>query len=120
METWPSYGRLELQGLSGGPASAVLRTETETGHVKQTVVRSLQLDPRELTYVYTDTEFASWELWYRDNINRGNDFFNWVDFKDGAIKLARIVRGEYSYSPFTEFQGAPLSYRVRLSLETIG
>lgn len=119
MAAWPNYGRLELPGYSEEPGSAVQRTVMESGPAKQLQVLSLQDIPRSVTYLYSAPEYGTWLTFYRTTINRGTDWFDWVDPRDGVTRQARIVEGKYKAEPYAEAPGAPLSWRVSCRLETL-
>jgi len=116
--TWPTYGHLALDRYGEEPESALVRTQMESGPPKQAMVRSRAMVGRPVTYVYSDSEYATWKTWFRDTIARGADWFNWTDPQDGVVKLARIRGGVYKSRAFTPSPGAPLSWEVAFTVET--
>ena len=118
MAVFPALGKLRLEGYGEQPESAVLRTEMESGPPKQAQVRSRVMVTRPVTMQYNAADYGSFKTWFRDDIARGADWFDWTDPVDGVIKQARIAGGEYSAVPFTESQGGPLLWDVSFQLET--
>ncbi|HFD81045.1 MAG TPA: hypothetical protein ENK05_11755 [Gammaproteobacteria bacterium] len=122
MAAFPSYGKLVLQDYGETPNPAVLRTEMEGGPPKQAQILSRVMVIRPVTMIYSASEFASFKTWFRDQIARGADWFDWTDPVDGQLKQARIVSSQqqpsWQATPFTESPGAPLSWEVRMQIET--
>ncbi len=115
---YPTYGRLALDSYGEEPESALVRTSMESGPPKQAMIRSRTMVGRPVTYIYSDTEYASWKTWFRDTVSRGADWFNWTDPQDGTVKLARIENGVYTARAFSPSPGAPLSWEVSFRIET--
>lgn len=112
------YGKLVLDGYGERPESAVLRTDMETGPPKQAMLRSRVMVKRNITMLYTKSEYQSFLTWFRDTTARGANFFFWTDPRDGVSKLARIINGEYEARSYVATEGADLSWEVSLQLET--
>ena len=119
---FPTYGKLLLAEYTEQPASAILRTEMESGPPKQAMIKSRVMVTRSLTYIYTASEFASFKVWVRDTISRGADWFDYVDPADGATKQGRLVVSQngspYSAKATTSAIGSVLSWEVSMQVET--
>jgi len=115
VETFPATGKLLATGYAENPQSAVQRTEMEESMAKQAKIRSSVSVQRPLEYLFTKTDFLAFKTWFKANIGRGADEFNWTDPVDGATKNGRIVNGEYSARPVNRLQ---LNWIVTFTLET--
>jgi hypothetical protein len=118
MPTFPNYGKLLLPGYGEDPESAVDRTQMESGPPKQAMVRSRVMVSRPVVMLFTASEYASFKTWFRTDVARGADWFDWTDPADGATRQARIVDGRYRANAFAESPGAPLSWEVAMVIET--
>lgn len=118
MASFPTYGQLDLDAYREQPQPAVIRTEMDSGLVKQARIYPKQLKQRPVKMIYSATEKASFETWLDSTINLV-DWFDWEDPADGTTKQARIVGGIYDANPFASSPGSPLSYEVSFTLETI-
>ena len=114
---FPSIGKLLLEGFGEEPGSSVERSEFENGAVKQTQTVSRVLVSQAVTMCFTAAEYATFRAFWRNTLRRGADWFNWIDPRDGTVKLARIVGGKYSGQVFVESPGAPLSWQVSMQFE---
>lgn len=96
---FPAYGQLDLSSYQEAPASALERTEMDAGPPKQPLTRHRVLESRSVTYLFTGAEYASFKDWVQTTLNRGRDWFNWVEPVDGATIEVRIVGGVYQAKP---------------------
>ena len=115
--TFPTYGQMSLGEYSESGDPGLLRTPMESGPPKQALVAARSMLQREISLVYTASEFQSFRTWWRDTIARGTDWFSWDDPVDGATKLVRIPGGRYRARPFAPSPGEALSWEVALVLE---
>jgi hypothetical protein len=100
MPAFPAYAVLLFDGFKEEPVSAVKRTEMESGPVKQLKTVSRVLVPRPARYLLkSKSDYNAWVTWFRSTINWGNDWFDWTDPHDAAIKTARIVGAKYAAKP---------------------
>lgn len=114
--TYPSTGEFLLSGYGEVPEGALNRTTMETGPAKQAKVRSKELVTREVSYRYSKTDYIAWKVWRASTINRGADWFNWVNPLNGTTVLARIVNGVYQANTFNA--GGEIKWDVNFKLET--
>jgi hypothetical protein len=92
--TLPSYVTIKADGFAIGRQSAVLRTDMESGPPKQSKILSRVLVTRSVVFQFmTRANYNSFITWFRDDLVRGAEWFNWTDPVDGVTKLARIVGG---------------------------
>jgi len=115
---FPSYGKLLLSPHSSKPGSAVQRTEFESGPPKQIKTRSRVAVERSLSIQFTSTELDSFETWFRGaECNWGAGWFDWADPRDGQVKQARVLNGEYDTTAVSAGEGAPVEYLISIKLE---
>lgn len=115
---FPNYGKLLLSPHGSKPGSAIQRTEFETGPAKQTKIRSRVSVERAIAIQYTVDELVSFETWFRGaECNWGAGWFDWTDPRDGQVKQARVLNGEYDTNTVSAGEGAPLEHIVGLKLE---
>lgn len=123
-QRYPSLGRLLLAGYAEQPEQAVLRTDMESGPAKQITVRSRVLVTRPVSYYYTSAQYQGFKAWHRDALNRGANWFDWLDPIDGQVKLARIVAAPgqpaYDARAVSAREGDLLAWEVSFQLETWG
>lgn len=92
--TLPSYVHILGAGFSHARQPAVLRTDMESGPPKQSKVLSRVLVTRNVRLMLkTKSDYAAFIAWFNGDINRGAEWFDWVDPVDGVTKLARFVGG---------------------------
>ena len=115
MAIYPTYGKL-LMPLEEEGKSTVNRTPMEKGAAKQAPKLSLQEIVRSVTYLYTAAELVTWKTFYRDELNRGADWFDWTDPVDAVVKQARMVNGEFKARPH---RGTLAHFYVTFDLETL-
>lgn len=118
MAAFPAYGQLLLDGHGETPESALLRTDMEGGPPKQIKIKSRVMVARPVAYLFSATEYSQFKIWHRDTINRGADWFDWVEPVDGTTVQARIVGGAYTARAERGTPGAELTFRVDLTLES--
>ncbi len=117
---FPTYGELSSQGAGGAPESAILRSQFESGPAKQTKIKSQVAVEKRLSILFTETELTNFEAWFRGaECNWGAAWFDWLDYRDGATKQARIVNGQYSYDVVKVGNGAEVKYSISLTLEVL-
>lgn len=96
MPAFPAYGELLLNGFGEQPETALIRTEMETGPVKQAKIRSKENMQFTVTYKYTSAEFILWKAWRKADIAFGALYFDWVKPLTGEVVQARIPGGDYN------------------------
>lgn len=117
---FPIYGELLLQGASGEPEPTVLRTTFESGPAKQVKIKSQTTVKKPLVILFTATELNDFEVWFRDaECDWGAAWFDWLDYRDGTTKQARIFEGKYSYDVEAAGKGADVKYRFETTLEVL-
>lgn len=115
MSTWPSYAEIELAGFGFERASAVERTQTESGFVKQTRVRSrVMVTVPARVYLDSQADYLAFLSWFRTDINFGTDWFDWPHPVAGTVTQARIVGGRLGLE---EPDGSLGKWVIPLSLE---
>lgn len=116
MATFPTYPSIEGDGYAQQRASAVQRTQMESGPPKQLKTLSRVMVTRSITcLLHSNTELANFITWFQTTINYGADWFTWTDPVDSTSKNARIVGGLNTEEVF----GEPLiNWKVRFKLET--
>lgn len=118
--TFPIYGELLIQSSGGEPASTVRRTEFESGPSKQSKFKSQAEVKKPLSILYTQAELTDFETWFRGTeCNWGAGWFDWLDYRDGTTKQARILNGEYTYDVEPIQKGAEIKYRLNTTLEVL-
>lgn len=94
MATWPSYADITVQGFSQQRQPAVLRTEMESGPPKQSKNKSRVMLTRTINVQLNSlVDYNNFISWFTATINRGNDWFDWLDPVTNTTKQARIVGG---------------------------
>lgn len=115
MATFPTYANLLNEGFSQQRASAIARTQMESGPAKQLKTLSRVLVTRQITCLFlTKTDFNSFITWFQTTINYGADWFTWTDPVDSASKNARIVGGLDAEEPVVVLA----KWKIRFKLET--
>ena len=95
MAALPNYVKVLIEGYSQSPESVVERTEMESGPPKQLLARSRPMIQRNVVLLLkTKADYVSFLDWFRDDINYGTDWFDYMDPFDGVTKEARIVSGK--------------------------
>ncbi len=116
MAAWPSYARILIDGYSRQRQTAVQRSVMESGPPKQTRTLSRVLVQRKaVVHFTTQADYLSFLAWFRDDISRGADWFDWTD-EFGTSTTARIVGGSLESEQPVAFVGG--AWRVSLALET--
>lgn len=94
MAVWPSYALLRFAGFSQQRQSAVTRAEMEIGPAKQITTASRVMVTRPCQVLLkTKADYLAFITWFRTDIGRGADWFDWTDPVSGTTKSARIVGG---------------------------
>ena len=116
MAAWPSYARILIDGYSRQRQTAVQRSEMESGPPKQTRTLSRVLVQRKaVVHFTTQADYLSFLTWFRDDISRGADWFDWTD-EFGTSTTARIVGGTLDTEQPVAWTG--VAWRIGLTLET--
>jgi hypothetical protein len=117
MATFPAAAKLGFAGYAKRRQSAVLRSEMESGPPKQARILSKVLVQRDLTYHFDSaSDYNAFIVWFRDDITRGADWFDWTDPEDSTVKSARIVGGTLTEE--TSLNPALIYWQIKLTLET--
>lgn len=118
MPSFPGFAKIELGGFGERRASALLRTEMESGPPKQVRVNSRVMVTRQCT-IWCDSkaDYLAFVTWFRVDLQEGALWFEWTDPVDGVVKLARFV-GEGL--PAEALNAAFGFWRMVLKIETWG
>lgn len=105
--------------LSGDTASPVIRTQMDSGYTRQRSRFGSQVKTRQLSWVFTEAEFATFKEFFRDTLQGGTLWFNMV-YPDGeggfTSREVRFVGGRFTeqYVPFMQWQvGASIEEQVQ-------
>lgn len=94
MATFPT-AKFDWQDLSLAPGSVVERSEMERGVPKQRRIASDARVEVAITVMHdTKAEALAFEDWFYDEINAGQDWFDWPHPMTGTVHQARVVNGE--------------------------
>ncbi len=100
MAAFPATAHIIFDGYAQTPQPAVSRTDMEDGPPKQFRRRSRVMVERPVTvYLNSKADFDDFNEWFRDDINRGAAWFDWVDPYDSVTKQARIKGGRIDAKP---------------------
>lgn len=119
MAAFPSNLQYGWQDLSDEPGTVVVASETEGGIPRYRRTRSDALDILQITvYFNTQAEENDFRLgWFRDTINGGADWFDFIDPRDGQLVQAHLQGGKLGA---VSYQSKNLAYATRaLKLEII-
>lgn len=115
MATFPSYACVLLEGYTETPNYAVLRSEMDVGVAKQRPRNSLPIVNRNVRIkVENKSDKALFDQWFKDDLNGGSGFFDYVDPLDATTKQARFVGGQISWS------SPGIVWIAEAQIETIG
>jgi hypothetical protein len=90
--------------------------EMEAGPPKHLLTASRQMITRPVQYeLDSKADYQSFIAWYRNDISRGADWFDWTDPVDDTVKQARIVEGKVEATPLDK---ALINWVVSFDLET--
>ena len=117
MAAFPSYGEFLLDGFGEQPESPLVRTNMESGPVKQAKLRSKIRVVRNVTYRFTNAEYVTWKTWHKTTVAFGALWFDWINPLDGATVQGRIINGLYNAISFDGGDGT-LKWDVGFALET--
>ncbi len=116
MPVFPNYAKILLAGYSVQQASALKRSDMDAGPPKQRLDRSRQMTERQVTVqLRSRADYESFKAWFRDDIHRGADWFDWVDPESLATVQARIKGGDLHRQPMNS---ALTIWNVTFVLET--
>ena len=99
---YPSYGRLMTGPLTEVPNPNVLRTEFESGDIKQTRRASKQRMAQKIVFIYTNAEYTTWKTWFRDTALMGALKFDFTDPQNDTLRDYRILNGAYEANPLNQ------------------
>ncbi len=86
--------KFDWRDLSEAPDSVVDRTEMERGIPKQRRIASDARVEIPMTLLFdTKVEAAAFEDWFYEDINAGQDFFDFTHPRTGVVVQARVVQG---------------------------
>ena len=92
MATFPSYACILLDGYSEQADYGVLRSETDAAIDKVRPRWTLAKVTRDIRIkVDSLADKKLFDTWFRDDIKRGTDWFDWVDPLTETTKRARLV-----------------------------
>lgn len=115
MATLPSYVKILREGFSEQRESALLRTEMESGPVKQARVKTRVMVTRSVTLmVTTQTDLLAFESWFENGIDAGAGWFSFRDPVRGTTKDGRFVSGTYTLTQ----HGNGTAWLIKTQLET--
>ena len=98
--TFPAYAKILGSNFSIVRDPGVTRTEFETGPPKQLKTKSRVMVTRSIQIgLDTYADYLAFVAWFRDDINRGGDWFLWTDPMSGQTKQCRFVNGLESEAP---------------------
>ena len=100
--TYPSGGRLMTGPLTESPAKHILRTEFESGDIKQTRLSQKQRMVQKMTFVYTNDEYTTFKAWHRDTALMGALKFDFADPQNDTVRDYRIIEGRYEAAPLNQ------------------
>lgn len=93
MAAWPTYARLEA-AITETRESALLREAVESGPPKQRRTKSRVMITLAGTVLFrTAADYAAFMTWFATTIKHGQDWFDFVHPRTGAIVQARFVGG---------------------------
>jgi hypothetical protein len=102
MIIFPTYPQLTFDdGHKKVYESNVNRSEFESGHIRQVRRNGKAFVTRKLKYfLCSKSEQEQFELFYKNTLNYGANYFLWVDPVDGVKKRARIRNGSLEIEAF--------------------
>lgn len=114
MAIFPSYAWVLKDNYDETPSYGVLRTDMDGGLSKQRPTRSIPVVTRTVNvYVGSLADKISFDTWFRNDLNGGTGWFDWVDV-DGVTKNTRIVGGTFKW------QQQGLAWVGQCQFETVG
>lgn len=113
--SFPSIGILTTSGFTESPQKNMIRTQMEHGFAKQAQRSAVNIVRRNVRYVFSEAEYATFKTFFYDTSSNGTSFFNWTDPVDNTSKDTRVVDGAFSATPLT---GAWNHYQVTMQFET--
>jgi hypothetical protein len=118
MASFPTYAKIMRDGYAEQRASALLRTEMESGPPKQAKIKSRVMVTRPVAILLdTQADYASFLTWYATTINEGADWFDYSDPITGTTLTARFVGGGFTAQPLAAATGP---WRLQAQLESWG
>ena len=116
MAAFPSYAKILLAGYAVQQASALKRSDMDSGPAKQRLDRSRQITERQVTVqLRSRADYESFMVWFRDSIHRGADWFDWPNPESLSTVQARIKNGDLKRQPMNS---ALSIWNVSFVLET--
>lgn len=102
MAAFPNV-KFNFTDLSEAPEPVVERSEMERSIPKQRRKASDARVECQITVLFdTKTEAAAFEDWFFDEINAGQDWFDWTHPRTLAVVQARVVGGELGALKFQQ------------------
>lgn len=102
MAAFPNV-KFDWQDLGLKPEPVVERSEMERGVPKQRRIASDARVEVPITVRHdTKAEALAFEDWFYEDINAGQDWFNWTHPMTGAVVQARVVGGELGQLNFEQ------------------
>lgn len=115
MASFPPYVDYGWQDLTETPDTVVERTEMDRGIPKQRRTASdARVEVQLTVHFKTKAQAAAFESWFYDDINAGQDFFDWVHPRLGTVVQARVVGGELGALSFSQrtLEGSSRSLKI--------
>lgn len=100
METWPSSFPLPTTSFSGDNADSSVRTQMDSGRIRQRPRFTGELTMLNVTWNLTDIQFIVFKGFHKDRLNLGNDWFMApLPVGDGIhSQQVRFVGGKYRHT----------------------
>lgn len=113
--TFPNYMQVLFDGYSESMLPNLIRTEMESGPLKQRSTQCRVIKQVKIKYNVCSTEtYKEFLAWYRNEIGNGSGAFYWTDPLDETIKRARIIGGGLQSRPVNYLGSA---WEIDLNLE---
>lgn len=107
MSSLPAYVKIRLEGFAEQRESGLLRTEMESGPVKQVRIKSRVMVTRPVQLLFdTKADYLSFVTWYRDTIHEGADWFDFTDPVSNTTKSGRFDGNGIDAAPTSAIAGA--------------
>lgn len=115
MATFPAWVRYDWRDMTETPDSVVERTEMERGKPKQRRIASdARIEVQITLHFDSSAEVAAFEAWFYDDINAGQDTFDWLHPRTGQVVQANVVGGELGALKFLQrtLQAATRTFKL--------
>ena len=97
---FPSYAVMLREGISVLPAQNAMRSEFESGHIRQEPINTLERTEVNISFkLCSNADYQAFRQWVRDN---GAGWFLWQNPDTYTQARGRIVNGKVSYEPMTK------------------